>query len=690
MTSLTLGRRRAAGARAGRQSRRPVFGLPTGIAAGFGLLCLLASTAPVAQAQIIENPKDPFSFNIPHSRVRLIHSTDVSLEGTSGHLRATDPFLFYQAGRQLLNRQFELEHGVLSRPATMDVPLYVGAAGHTTVHGVPSNTRFARDHSASCGMCHSSVYREAGAGPTIASTGGFGRNSTHFYGAGLVEMISQDMRIKVLNQYDLNGNGLIERAEVKESAPVRLSPVPGAEPIDFGNLQPGADGVPQLNTVFRLWFVDGEGQVLRDAHGFRDERVAAFGFSVQPFGWGRGRRMIDGQSTSQGGEGTTLREFYAVASDFHMGMQAHDPTLQGIGKAVDEHGGLASVSLNGAQQFAFGGSTDRGVKLATTGLSMDDPDGDGIFAELTEGDIDAVEFFLLHTPIPAVQPTDTSELGRKILDEVGCTSCHVADWKIEARNEELGFDGDRRHFHFQPTAKKTEEGIYEIQGEVQLLYETLPSGEKQPKGDAFVVEGIYTDFRHHDLGPNFYERRFDGTLQKEHRTAPLWGLATSSPFGHSGNYLSFYDVIIAHGGAATDSRDAYARLSPQRREQLHAFLRTLVLYSSDEIPADINGDGQIAENYVIGEQNYGYERFDARFLFNTPPEYNEYRWIVRPNGRRVPIGLFTNIDALYGLDLPWRVDGDGDGFPDKLDPLPEIPGVIPEEKEGGDHDALTR
>jgi hypothetical protein len=36
---------------------------------------------------------------------------------------------------------------------------------------------------------------------------------------------------------------------------------------------------------------------------------------------------------------------------------------------------------------------------------------------------------------------------------------------------------------------------------------------KQPRLQPFLVKNIFTDFKRHDLGPNFYERNFDGTMQ---------------------------------------------------------------------------------------------------------------------------------------------------------------------------------
>lgn len=626
---------------------------------------------PAGIAQLAENAEDPTGIAIPYPLVHLIHSTDGTKPGTSGQLRASDPFLFFQLGRDLMHRQFELRHGAYGRAATLSVPLYVGPSGR--VHG--GSTRFARDHSASCGMCHSSVYREPSSGQTIASTGGLGRNTTHFYGAGLVEMLGDQIRALVLHQYDQNHNGAIDRAEVSGPRPVRIRPTPEAEPIDYGDLAPGADGVPRLNALFRVWYLNAEGKILPDALGLDDPQVAAFDFAAQPFGWGRGTRRIGARSVSEGGESTTTREFYTVAADFHMGLQSDDPTQRPEGGEAQGAGGRARVSLNGAQQFDFGGDVDPGRLRTPSGISLDDPDGDGQVSELTEGDIDAIEFYILQAPPPAVRPSATSEAGRQLLQRSGCTRCHVESWRIEAQDAARGLRGDRRFFHLATSARVNREGVTEIIGSLAPRFRVLPSGERVPSGESFPVERIYTDFKQWDIGPEFHERRFDGSLQREHRTAPLWGAGSTAPYGHSGRFLTLKAAILAHAGAAAAEASAFRSLPEAQQELLIEYLESLVLYPTDEIPCDIDGDGKIAEEFEVAGQKVGYERFDARFLFKAPPRYREIARVALPSGRIRPFMLLVNAAEAHGLLLPFRVDSDADGFPDVIDPLPRKPGV---------------
>jgi hypothetical protein len=43
---------------------------------------------------------------------------------------------------------------------------------------------------------------------------------------------------------------------------------------------------------------------------------------------------------------------------------------------------------------------------------------------------------------------------------------------------------------------------------------------KLPAGGSFVGKDIFTDFKRDDVGPNFYERNWDGTLQTQFMTRP--------------------------------------------------------------------------------------------------------------------------------------------------------------------------
>jgi CxxC motif-containing protein (DUF1111 family) len=578
-------------------------------------LAAFLATAPLP-SQVVESTADPNGVSIEYEFVHLVHSDDSTRPGTTAWLYAHDPFLLYQLGRDLTTRVYPRSRGAEERPGAMDVPLYVGDRGV----GEARQVRFARDHTASCAFCHSMPIREPGAGQTIASTSATGRNTPHFYGAGLVEMIALQTRASILRRADTNGDGMIDADEARRAGRIVITPAPGEPPIDFGTLAPDTHGVPGMNGVFRIWYVDRNGVPLPEARSLDDAGVGGFDFAMEPFGWGRGTRSAaSGRVTSEGGEAATIRGIFALAADVHMGLQANDPTQQ------SSHGiGLAAVSLNGAQQFDFGEASNR----------------DGKVRKLTEGDLDAIEFYLLHAPAPAVRGTAASERGRAVLRATGCTRCHVEQWRIEARDVRRGFDGDRRLFHLETSAWRD--------GEAPEIVARLV---RTPRiGGSFAVDRIYTDFRHWDIGPAFWERRWDGTLQKAHRTAPLWGVCSTHPYGHAGSFDTLDDVIRAHAGAAAPERKAYAALPPARRAFLLRYLESLVLYPTDEVPADIDGDGKIADDFVVGGQRVGYERFDARFLFAVPPRWRFLGDVADPRGRFRRLGFIDNTREAYRID----------------------------------------
>ncbi|MFW2541023.1 di-heme oxidoredictase family protein [Primorskyibacter sp. 2E107] len=601
---------------------------------------------PVA-AQVAESRDDLYGLALPYPLVHLVHSRDAGKAGTTAHLMAEDPFLLYTLGRDLIRRQYGFEHGAFGQTGDASIPLYAGGVGQS---GVP---RFARDHANSCGGCHSMPHPEPGAGQTIASTGGMGRNTPHFFGAGLIEMIGEEVRRSLMARYDLNENGWIDRAEVAAPAPALVAPVPGGPEVSYGDLAPDAFGVPQLNSVFRVWYVDATGRVLNEAMGLDDPAVAGFGFVMQPFGWGRGdRRLEDGRRMAQGAEASSVRQFFVAASDLHMGMEAQDASLIApFGQR------LAGRSLSGAMQVDFGDVVDRGTAHDARGLSLDDPDGDGARAELSEGDADAAEFYMLHVPPPAVDPLPDYERGKALFSQVGCGTCHVQNWLLPAGDPVKGTGGDRRVFDLALRS-----GSAGPEG--RLIDLTVGSGAA--RRGAVSVAGVYSDFKHWDLGPGFEEVRYDGTVQRTHRTAPLWGVGSTAPFGHSGQYMTLHAAIAAHGGAAQGARDGYLALASEERAAVVDFLRSLVLYVSDELPTDLDGDGIIAGDFVVNGQGMGYERFDPRFLMRTPPQFREIARVSDHEGRSVPLTILENADALYGLTLPYRRDTDGDGVPDIL------------------------
>jgi cytochrome c peroxidase len=139
---------------------------------------------------------------------------------------------------------------------------------------------------------------------------------------------------------------------------------------------------------------------------------------------------------------------------------------------------------------------------------------------------------------------------------------------------------------------------------------------KQPAGAGFLVRDIFTDFKRHDLGPNFHELEYNGTVQKEFLTTPLWGVGSTPPYGHDGRSMTLRDVILRHGGEAQASRNNFAALSERDAEALIAFLNSLVLFPPDDTASNLDpGD----PGALLFPQN-GHGSIKLTVLFNDPSD----------------------------------------------------------------------
>lgn len=616
----------------------------------------------------IKRPRDLSGRAVKCPRVRAVHSTDSNDEGATAYLTRRDPWLGYQRGRELFVREFSKVDGVFGESGRMAGPTLTDEATNMITRG----------HVASCTLCHHTPFRDGGAGATIFKNGGTGRNTPHLFGAGLIEMLGQQLRLKLLEKGDANRNGFIDKGEAGRVRAIveNLPAGTGGERVsvdfgDFGDLD--NDGKPDLNDCIFVWYVDAEGKRISWARSLKEPGVAGYGFEVQVFGWGHGSAV----RANRAAIGSTLRGFASNAYDLHAGMQACDPTLNEE-PAAD---GLAMVSLAGAQQFFSARTRDRGSARDMHGVSMDDPDRDGVYEELSEGDMDLAEHFLLNHPAPAEKAnTPQRERGRELFAKMNCVACHVPDWRLEAAAPDAAdytkrYAGDRRFFDLKVMPKNGR-----LEGSLVRLTKDTPGGAEPLRG-AYTIRGVYSDFVHHDLGPAFHQLQFDGSTIKKFRTAPLWGAGVTAPYGHDGASLDLDAVIRRHGGEADAQAKAYAMAGEEEREAVLAFLRGLVLYGVDDLPCDVDGDGTIAEHFTVAGQDTGVERLNPEWLFKTPGRIEG--WIVNGMGERVQSFALTNAIEAYGGTLMYLMDADGDGFPDHnkyTRTMPMKPKAMPEMK----------
>ncbi len=627
-------------------------------------LALAVLLSGAATAQYAERPDpagsgrasvDVSGRSIKNPRVRAIHSDDPTQAGGTADLFEHDPFLAYQLGRNINFREFRERDGVFTtKISDLGGPMPDGTTAKITAN-----------NQVSCSGCHNLPQGNPGGGVTFHKDSGFGRNSPHYYGAGIMEMLAIQTRTKMMRQLDTNGDGWIHANEANNHGPsIAVRPSTFALPISYGDprLSSGTTGSPSLNNIFRVWYVDANGQVVDGATQVDGTTTVGYNFEMVVWGWGQG--------VGRSALNPTNRAFLWDPFNAHGGLQAYDPSTND-----DPDGdGVSEPTLAGAIQFpATHRAPDAGNNIDARGFSRDDPDGDGHLSEISEGDLDVGEWFMLNAPRPAFAGSPWEfNVGVQALTYLGCTTCHTPNWYIEARdtdpNEPHPFAGDRRFIDLLVTWDSLEN---KLKGNLLHLYDRNGEDYNRRFG-AFPVYGLFSDLRHHEMGEGFKEVDFGGNMNTTWRTPPLWGVGSGFPWGHDGQSLTLDHVIRRHGGAALASRRAYEQTTPWLRTFVVDFLTKLQLYDVESLPADIDGDGAIASDFAVAGKQTGVERFNAEWLFRTPLQIQGA--YTNTDGATIRSFAGVNVHAAYGLGLPLRMDSDLDGWPDVWDAAPQTPG----------------
>jgi hypothetical protein len=302
-----------------------------------------------------------------------------------------------------------------------------------------------RSHVNSCAVCHNTPYRDGGAGANIPKNGGEGRNTPHMYGTGVIEMIGLQMRLLALSLVDTNRDGWVSlRRRAAAAASCTICPRRGRRPRrgGYGTFEDAdLDGKPDLNPVFNPIYVDKNGKRIAFANNLRFPGVAGYTFEVQCYGFGH-LYMPFRPPVS-----TTLRSFIATPYDIHSGMQAFDPTT------LNDPDGDGFARFNaGAQQCVTAVGKDRARCAVRPASARNDPDRDGYCEELTEGDLDMAEWYLMnHRSRPGRRSPTRCGRG-ELFRSIGCATCHVPDCYLfahdpNAKDYTKRYDGDRRFFN---------------------------------------------------------------------------------------------------------------------------------------------------------------------------------------------------------------------------------------------------
>jgi hypothetical protein len=405
----------------------------------------------------------------------------------------------------------------------------------------------------SCALCHGRPRGSAGVGGSV-QTRPDSRDAPHLFGLGLREMLGDEITS------DLRMIRTISIAEAQQfHRPVTLAL--NSKGINFGYITGNPDG--SVNTD-RVTGVDAD-------------------LRVRPF-------FAEGSEFS-------IRGFILGALKNEMGLHAStDPeyTIASAGGRVVTPSGLV-----------LDGSLDK-IQPAPP----PDPQNGN---EVDPATVDHLEFYLLNYFKPGHgEQTPQVQRGRDLFNRIGCNSCHTANMTInhDRRVADVETAYDPRHAVFNnlfstatPLVNVTDDGS----GQPTL---------KLPAGNPFLVKDVFTDFKRHDVGPGFYERNFDGTMQKTFITRPLWGVGSTAPYGHDGRSMTLDDVIRRHGGESQKSSAAYARLHREDSDALIAFLNSLVLFPPDDTASNLDPANPAAANFP----QYGHGSIKLTVLFNDPSD----------------------------------------------------------------------
>jgi mono/diheme cytochrome c family protein len=409
----------------------------------------------------------------------------------------------------------------------------------------------------SCAGCHGRPRGAAGVGGDVV-TRPDSRDAPHLFGIGLKEMLADEITA------DLR---LIRSQAIAEWRRTHRgnSKILQSKGIEFGTIIIRDDG--QIDTS--------------EVRGVNPD------LRVRPF-FAHGAKI-------------SIRESAIGAFNEEMGLQSVDPAL------MRAHNGSRITTFSGMQ---LDGSNDQ-IEAPPTETATDDLDHDGITNEIPASLVDYMEFYLLNYFKPALyQQTAATRHGRQLFVRSGCAACHIPDLQINrdrrVADVETVFDEERGIFNnLFATASPRFDIVDDHLGFAAL---------KQPRLQPFLVQNIFADFKRHDLGPNFYERNFDGTTRTEFLTMPLWGVGSSGPYGHDGRSISLREVILRHGGEAQAARNAFAGLSSEQQERVISFLNSLVLFPPDDTASNLDPGNRSAFNFP----QFGHGSIKLSALFNNP------------------------------------------------------------------------
>lgn len=244
-----------------------------------------------------------------------------------------------------------------------------------------------------------------------------------------------------------------------------------------------------------------------------------------------------------------------------------------------------------------------------------DGDFDGVVDELTIGDLTALSIYMaaLERPTSRIELADLGVVelgedergsilrGEQAFADIGCATCHVPSMTLRDPifrepsshpdfRESVLPNGDPAATHgLDPTRAiafdltEDQPNNYIERADGGMVH--LGAFERTEDGGALIR--WFSDFKRHDMGPDLADPvDAFGIGASVWPTRSLAGVGSTGPWLHSGHATTLHEAIVAHGGEASGSRNAYLAAPDDTRTDLIAFLDNLVIYNHPHADED--------------------------------------------------------------------------------------------------------
>ena len=254
-----------------------------------------------------------------------------------------------------------------------------------------------------------------------------------------------------------------------------------------------------------------------------------------------------------------------------------------------------------------------------------DADGDGFTNELTTADLTAVSIYQATLAVPGrVIPNDPAVEranleGEVLFKHIGCTRCHVPTLSLTANNNP-GLPGPPGWVYFEPNPYNPLSGPNSPNLQLgPANYSVLPfsaparpvdlTGEDLPQPRLHPVNGVvmvpaYTDLKVHDLSATGNAATGDPECEPLDQNQPptlhggapnpkffagnckfitrkLWGFYNQGgAFMHHGKFTTAREAVEAHNGEAATEQQNFDNLTPDEKNDVIEFLKSLQILPS--------------------------------------------------------------------------------------------------------------